>query len=49
MTTTTKPPRLNYNVPQALVGDILNICSQQGIEPNYWLRKVIEKAVVESR
>lgn len=47
-TTNNKPPRLNFNVPQSLVLDILNICNQQGIEPSYWLRQVIQNAVKES-
>lgn len=49
MHTTTKPPRLNYNVPQSLVLEVLNICAAQGVEPSYWLRKVIENAVKESQ
>lgn len=49
MTTQNKPPRLNYNVPQALVPEVINLCDQQGIEPSYWLRKIIEKALQESR
>lgn len=49
MTTANKPPRLNFNVPQSLVLEVLNICTAQGIEPSYWLRKAIEKAVAESR
>ena len=49
MTTNNKSPRLSYNVPASLVLEIRNLCAQQGIEPAYWLRKVIEKAVQESR
>lgn len=48
MNTANKPPRLNYNVPQSLVLEVLNICTAQGIEPSYWLRKVIENAVKEA-
>jgi predicted DNA binding CopG/RHH family protein len=49
MQTSNNPPRLNFNVPRSLVNEIRNIASQRGIEPSWWLRKVIEKAVSEER
>lgn len=49
MTTPTKSPRLSYEIPRALVPDVKNIAASQGMEVNYWLRKVIEKAVSEAR
>lgn len=49
MQTLRKPPRLNFNVPRALVGDIRNIAAERGIEPSWWLRKVLEKAVAEAQ
>ena len=45
---TNKPPRLNYNVPRALVIEIRNLAARQGFEPTWWLRKAIEKALKEA-
>ncbi|MCP6760060.1 MAG: hypothetical protein NHB32_15200 [Fischerella sp. CENA71] len=46
---TNKPPRLNFNVPRALVNEVKSIADANNIEPSWWLRKVIEKAVAEAR
>lgn len=43
---TNKPPRLNFNVPRALVNEVKSIADANNIEPSWWLRKVIEKAVL---
>jgi hypothetical protein len=42
-----KPLRLNYNVPTKYVAQIRVIAAQKGIEPSYWLHKLIEKALSE--
>lgn len=39
--------RLSYNVPLELTALIRQIAEQDGIEPAYWLRKTLEKAVRE--
>lgn len=49
MQTTNKPPRLNFNVPRALVNEVRDIADTNNIEPSWWLRKVVEKAVIEAR
>lgn len=48
MQTTNKPPRLNFNVPRSLVNEIRDLAAERGIEPSWWLRKVIEKALAEA-
>lgn len=47
MQTTNRPPRLNYNVPRSIVNDIKNIAAKRGIEPSWWIRKVLERAIEE--
>ncbi len=42
-----KPLRLNYNVPTRFVAQIRIIAAQRGIEPAYWIHKVLEKALEE--
>lgn len=39
--------RLNYNVPTRYVAQIKIIAAQRGIEPAYWIHKVLEKALEE--
>ena len=43
-----KPLRLNYNVPTKFVTQIRIIAAQRGIEPAYWIHKVLERAVHEA-
>lgn len=47
MLTSNKHPRLNYNVPRSIVNDIKRIASQRGMEPSWWIRKVLERAIEE--
>ncbi|KOP23478.1 hypothetical protein AMR41_26220 [Hapalosiphon sp. MRB220] len=39
--------RLNYNIPCDLVGQVRLLAEQDGVTPNYWLRKAIEQVVRE--
>ena len=41
----TTNKRLNYNVPLELTPMIRRFAAEDGQEPAYWLRKVLEKAV----
>ncbi|MCP6758362.1 MAG: hypothetical protein NHB32_06175 [Fischerella sp. CENA71] len=37
--------RLNFNVPADLTPQIRLLAEQDGVTPNYWLRKALEEAV----
>ncbi|MEA5507721.1 hypothetical protein VB735_32465 [Halotia wernerae UHCC 0503] len=39
--------RLNYNVPQDLTPAIRMLAEMDGTTPAYWLRKALEKVVLE--
>ncbi|KAB8313964.1 hypothetical protein SD81_040250 [Tolypothrix campylonemoides VB511288] len=39
--------RFNYNVPKSMVNDLKRIAQQKGMEPSWYLRKIIEKAIEE--
>ena len=39
--------RLSYKVPTELTCLIRQIADQDGIEPSYWVRKTLEKAISE--
>lgn len=39
--------RLNFDVPRALVPQVLVLAGMAGQEPSYWIRKQIENAVRE--
>ncbi len=41
-------PRLNWNVPRALVRDVENIAASQGLEVSWWLKRVVTQAVKDS-
>ncbi len=49
MQASNKPPRLNFDVPRALVNEVKAIAESQNMEPYYWIRRVIQKAVEDSR
>ncbi|RAM52024.1 MAG: hypothetical protein C6Y22_08275 [Hapalosiphonaceae cyanobacterium JJU2] len=39
--------RLNYNIPADLTPQIRLLADQDGVTPNYWLRKALEEVVKE--
>jgi hypothetical protein len=39
--------RLNYNIPADLTPQIRLLAQQDGVTPNYWLRKALEQVVRE--
>lgn len=39
--------RLNYNIPADLTPQIRLLAEQDGVTPNYWLRKALEQVVRE--
>lgn len=47
MQTYSKSVRYNYNVPRKFVNDLKRIAAQRGIQPSWWLYKVIERAIEE--